>query len=277
MHLRPLAILPLLATLAAAQTPPPPTDIPPGPPPKSYDCYRATTPIQIDGKLDDPAWKSASWTTDFVDIEGSAKPKPRYRTRAKILYDDNYLYIAAELTEPDIKATLTEHDSVIFHDNDFEVFLKPPGDDPGYFEFEINALNTSWDLFLDKPYRFGGKADNNWDIPGLKTAVAIHGTLNKSTDKDHSWTVEIAFPWKAYTSRLPVTPPHAGDQWRINFSRVEHPGKAITTTDMTPLSDGSYKKETIQPKEENWVWSPQGVINMHVPEKWGYLNFRDKP
>jgi len=266
MHLRPLAILPLLTTLASAQAPPPTSDIPPGPPPKSYDCYHTTIPIQIDGKLDDPAWKSAPWTTDFVDIEGSAKPKPRYRTRAKILWDDDYLYIAAELTEPDVKATLTEHDSVIFHDNDFEVFLKPPvktesEDNPGYFEFEINALNTSWDLFLDKPYRFGGKADNSWDIPGLKTAVAIHGTLNKSIDKDHGrkdkgWTVEIAFPWKAYASRLPVTPPHSGDQWRINFSRVEW--------------------KAGQPKEDNWVWSPQGVINMHVPEKWGYLNFRDR-
>ncbi|MBT9332551.1 carbohydrate-binding family 9-like protein [Acidipila sp. 4G-K13] len=225
--------------------------------PKSYDCYRATSPVHIDGKLDDPVWKAAPWTTDFVDIKGSTKPLPRFRTRAKILWDDQYLYIAAELEEPDVKATLTQHDSVIFHDNDFEVFLKPIPGTQGYFEFEINALNTSWDLYLNKPYDKGGEADNSWNIPGLKTAVGIEGTLNNSTDKDRSWTVEIAFPWKAYTSRQPVVSPKPGSVMRINFSRVEwKPGN---------------------PKEDNWVWSPQGVINMHVPGKWGYLRFKGAP
>jgi cellulose/xylan binding protein with CBM9 domain len=225
--------------------------------PKSYDCYRADSPLNIDGMLNDPAWRTAPWTTDFVDIEGSAKPTPRFRTRAKILWDDDYLYIGAELEEPDVKATLIEHDSVIFHNNDFEVFLKPSAEAPGYFEFEINALNTGWDLYLNRPYREGGKADNSWDIPGLKTAVAIQGTLNNPGDKDRGWTVEMAFPWSAFASRLPVTKPNIGDQWRINFSRVEW--------------------KTGQPKQDNWVWSPQGLINMHVPEHWGYLHFRDKP
>ncbi|RXH58385.1 carbohydrate-binding family 9-like protein [Granulicella sibirica] len=225
-----------------------------GPTPKTYECLKATKPIAIDGKLDDPAWAKAAWTTDFVDIEGSAKPLPRFKTRAKITWDDNYLYVGAELEEPDVKAKLTEHDSVIFHDNDFEVFLKPPGGNPGYYEFEINALNTSWDLFLNKPYREGGKADNSWDIPGLKTAVAVRGTLNASEDKDQGWTVEMAFPWSAFGSRLPVTKPEVGSEWRINFSRVEW--------------------KAGQPHEDNWVWSPQGVINMHVPDQWGYLTFR---
>jgi hypothetical protein len=260
------AVLPLLASLAATQTPPQPTDIPPGPPPKSYDCYRATSPVHIDGKLDDPAWKSAPWTTDFVDIEGPAKPQPRFRTRAKILWDDQNLYIAAQLEEPDVKATLTKHDAIIYKDNDFEVFLKPPaivsGPDgskaaaTGYFEFEINALNTNWDLYLDKPYRLGGRADNNWEIHGLKSAVAIQGTLNQSTDQDQGWTIEIAIPWSAYASRLPITRPEPDSQWRVNFSRVE----------WTPGN----------PKEDNWVWSPQGSVNMHIPEKWGYVTFRKK-
>jgi hypothetical protein len=223
--------------------------------PNSYDCHYTATPIRIDGKLDDLAWTKAEWTTDFVDIEGSAKPKPRFRTRAKILWDDHYLYIAAELEDPDVKATLLEHDSVIFHDNDFEVFIKPLPDTESYYEFEMNALNTGWDLFLNKPYNHGGKADNSWEIPGLKTAVAVQGTLNHSSDKDRGWTLEIGYPWSAFQSRQQVTQPRAGTEWRINFSRVEWTAG--------------------KPKEDNWVWSPQGVINMHVPEKWGYLHFRD--
>ena len=104
-------------------------------PPKSYDCQRAKKPLTIDGKLDDSTWKKAKWSDDFVDIEGDAKPRPRFHTRMKMLWDDTYLYVGAELEEPDIKAKLTEHDSVIFHDNDFEVFLKPPTGTPGDFEF----------------------------------------------------------------------------------------------------------------------------------------------
>ncbi|MGB6774523.1 MAG: carbohydrate-binding family 9-like protein [Terriglobales bacterium] len=210
-------------------------------------------PIRIDGKLDDPAWAKAEWTSDFVDIEGTAKPAPRFRTRVKMLWDDKYLYIAAELQEPNVNATLLKHDSVIFHDNDFEVFIKPLPQTKSYFEFEMNALNTGWDLFLNKPYNENGEPDNSWDIVNLKTAVAVQGTLNNPKDTDQGWTIEIAYPLNAFDSRQHVPRPHDGTVWRINFSRVEwKPG---------------------QPKEDNWVWSPQGVIDMHVPARWGYLHF----
>lgn len=222
--------------------------------PHTYDCAFTSTPVHIDGKLDDPAWKQASWTSDFVDIQGATMPKPRFRTRMKMLWDDHFLYIAAEMQEPNVHATLRQHDSVIFHDNDFELFLKPLPGTESYYEFEINALNTSWDLFLNKPYLAGGKADNSWDIPGLQTAVDVQGSLNNPADTDTGWTVEIAIPLVAFESRQHVPHPQDGSQWRANFSRVEwKPG---------------------QPREDNWVWTPQGVINMHAPEQWGYLNFR---
>ena len=231
--------------------------------PKHYTCNRATTPIRIDGNLDDAAWRDAAWTGDFVDIEGAGHATPRYRTRVKMLWDDQYLYVAAELEEPHVWATLTEHDSVIFRDNDFEVFLNPSGDTLNYFEFEMNALNTGWDLFLNKPYRQGGKADDSWEIPGLLTAVHVDGTLNDSRDRDRGWSIEIAFPWSAFGSRAPVKRPAAGDAWRINFSRVEW---------QTGIVDGKYVKVPGR-KEDNWVWSPQGSIDMHVPEHWGYVHF----
>lgn len=231
--------------------------------PLRYDCVRATAPVTVDGKLDDAAWATAPWTEDFVDIEGDKKPRPRFRTRAKMLWDDVYFYVAAEMEEPHVWATLTEHDSVIFRDNDFEVFLNPSGDGMQYFEFEINALNTGWDLYLPKPYKKQGKADNSWEISGLKTAVAVQGTLNDPSDTDRGWTVEIAFPWAAFASRAPVKRPQPGDTWRVNFSRVEW---------RVETKNGKYEKVPGLP-EDNWVWSPQGLIDMHVPEMWGYVRF----
>jgi hypothetical protein len=232
------------------------------PGPKHYECRRATQPIDIDGRFDEAAWQAVAWTDDFVDIEGAAKPKPRFRTRAKMLWDDRYLYIAAELEEPDVWATLTQHDSVIFRDNDFEVFLNPSGDTRNYFEFEINALNTGWDLFLPKPYREQGKADNSWEVPGLKTAVYVDGTLNRPGDKDRRWQVEMAFPWSAFKDRSGFGLPTQGQEWRVNFSRVEW---------RTEVVDDRYRK--LPGREDNWVWSPQGVVDMHRPEQWGFVRF----
>src|SRR3954454_5155970 len=103
-------VLFLLAPFAASQ-----------PSPQHYTCYRADRPIRIDGRLDDAAWRNAAWSGWFVDIQGAKKPRPRFRTRMRMLWEDEYLYVAAALEEPHVWGTLTEHDSVIFHDNDFEV------------------------------------------------------------------------------------------------------------------------------------------------------------
>jgi hypothetical protein len=232
--------------------------------PRGYVCYRAEKAPAIDGKLDDPVWETAAWSEDFIDIEGDKKPRPRQRTRMKMLWDDQYLYIGAQLDESHVWGTLTKHDSVIFHDNDFEVFLDPDADSHLYAELEINALNTTWDLLLTRPYKDGGKALDAWEIPGLRTAVHVDGTLNDPRDADRGWSVEIAWPWKslAEISHCPV-PPRDKDQWRINFSRVEWQHEIV---------DGKYRK--IKGKaEDNWVWSPQGVIDMHRPERWGIVEF----
>ena len=222
--------------------------------------------MNVDGKLDDAVWQAVPWSDDFVDIEGDAKPRPRFRTRVKMLWDAHYFYFAALMQEPHVWGTLTKHDAVIFHDNDFEVFIDPNGDNHEYYEFEINALNTGWDLFLPRPYKDGGRADNGWEIPGLKSAVNVAGTLNDPSDHDQGWSVEIAIPWNALRdfAHRP-SPPHDGDQWRINFSRVEWQHE---------VEAGKYTKVT-GTREDNWVWSPQGVIDMHRPERWGFVQFSE--
>ena len=91
----------------------------------------------------------------------------------------------------------TKRDSVIFHDNDFEVFLDPDADTHDYFELEINAFGTEWDLFLERPYRDGVQADNDWDMAGLRSAVALDGTVNDPSDEDRGWSLEIAIPFAA--------------------------------------------------------------------------------
>ncbi|WP_116189710.1 carbohydrate-binding family 9-like protein [Paenibacillus taihuensis] len=240
--------------------------------PEHYICRRAACALELDGRLDKPFWAHAQWTEDFVDIEGDARPLPAKQTRVKMLWDDEYFYFGAELMENEIWATLTERDSVIFYDNDFEIFIDPDGDSHQYYEFEINALNTVWDLLLVKPYRDGGPPVDAWDIAGLKTAVHIDGELNNPNADNRSWSIEVAIPWKSLLECANDRKrPSIGQFWRVNFSRVEW---------QVEVKDGRYVK-VVNPAtgkpypEDNWVWSPQGIINMHYPELWGYVVFGD--
>lgn len=268
-------VLPLLAGCAATGAPDPrPLDRSTLPAvdwaPKGYVCPRAATPPVIDGRLDDAAWRDAPPTDPFQDIEGPVRPAPRFATRARLVWDDRCLYVAAEMEEPDVSATLTRRDAVIFHDNDFEVFLDPDGDALTYFELEINAFGTVWDLYLERAYRDGGSADDGWDVEGLRAAVHVDGTVNDPSDRDRGWTVEMAIPWQAFAAnggrRIP---PEPSDRWRVNFSRVQWRYETTAGT-YTKVLDPATGKSL---PEDNWVWTPQGVIAMHHPEMWGFLQF----
>jgi len=242
--------------------------------PRHAICYRTAAPMALDGKLTEPAWQAAPWSDAFIDIQGDRRPAPRFRTRMKMLWDAENFYLAAEMEEPNLWATQTERDSVIFHENDFEVFIDPDGDTHNYYEFEVNALGTAWDLLLPKPYRDGGPPIDGWDIAGLRIGVDTRGTLDHPGDRDDGWTAEIAMPWRALREAAPDRrAPRAGEQWRVNFSRVEWQLDVI---------DGRYAArrdpKTSKPlPEDNWVWSPQGAVNMHMPERWGIVQFSDMP
>jgi hypothetical protein len=228
-----------------------------------YRCQRTGHPLPIDGTLAHPAWAEAPWTEDFVDISGPERPVPRFRTRTKLLWDDDFLYVGAQLEEPHVWATMSERNTMLFQENNFEVFLDPDGDGENYYEFETNPLGTIWELTLPKPYSRGGEAIDPTNLPGLRTAVHVDGTLNDPADTDRGWSVEIALPWAALASYNVgrATPPVAGDEWRMNLMRVEWPHEVV---------DGAYRKGV---GENHWVWSPQYVVDIHKPEHWGVLEF----
>ena len=234
--------------------------------PEKYMAYKASEPLNIDGKMDEEVWKIAPWSKNFIDIEGVQTPE--YTTNVKMLWDDNYFYFFARMEEPHVWATLKQRDTVIFYNNDFEIFIDPDGDTHNYMEFEMNALNTIWDLFLTKPYRNQPKVLDSWDIQGIKTAVQIEGTLNDASDRDKGWSVEIALPWTVLIEANNHNKIPENEYWRINFSRVNW---------NFDLKEGTYSRKKDEKgkylPEFNWVWSPQWVINMHEPERWGYVYF----
>ena len=239
--------------------------------------------INIDGKLDEEAWKEVAWTEDFVDI--SLPDTPRLKTRSKVRWNEDWLYVGAELEEPQIWANISHtchciddlNDQVIFHDNDFEIFVDPDGTNHNYKEFEVNALNQTWDLLLNKPYNDGGFENSSrvfgsagFDMqPPLicGTSVQPANALNNPEVEGRLWYVEVALPMhKLLEGEILSRTPERGDLWRINFSRVEW--RVINVNEM-------YVKDPLYTNEDNWVWSPQGEIAMHLPERWGILQFSD--
>jgi len=181
----------MLGLVLLGATSQPARDLPP-----TYACVRVDGEINIDGTLDDAAWKGATWTEDFIDIVGSSgKQPPTLRTRAKLAWDDQNFYVAAELNEQRIAATIQERDEQLYREQAFEVFIDPDGDTRDYLELQINPLSTICDLSMDKPYREKGKANVRFDLAGLRSAVRVNGTVNDPADVDEGWTVELAIPW----------------------------------------------------------------------------------
>ena len=238
--------------------------------PSIYIAHKTVQAIEIDGRDLDKAWGQVTWSGDYIDIEGIKTPK--YKTQMKILWDETYLYILAKMEEPHVWGDITERDVVIFYNNDFEVFVDPDGDTHNYYEIETNVLNTAWDLFITKPYREEGNAViNDWDIIGLKSAIHVNGTLNDPTDVDEEWFIEMAIPWSTFKTGYSQDITPRDKFWRLNFSRVNW---------QHDIENGKYqRKKDANGKylpEYNWVWSPTGVINIHEPEKWGYVYFSSK-
>jgi hypothetical protein len=256
-----------------------------------YEVYRIDQPIHIDGKLDDPVWQLAKPSRSFVDLISGQST--RYETRVKVLWDDDYLYFGYAIEEPDVQAQFTKRDSPIWQENDVELFIA--GDD-AYYELEINARGTLYEgLFvwqdryesanyveiaeLDrrregvKWQSFNGVGLKNhprglrwaflgWDLPGLRSAVSIQGTLNDASDQDQGWTVELAIPWRSLgvlnRTAAKNLPPQEGDVWRVDVSRFNK------------------QKAPGEPRDSGgWAWSHHGVWDSHIPECFTYLILRE--
>lgn len=154
----------------------------------SSSTGRETPAIVIDGRLDDAAWEETPWSEPFEDIRGARHwSQPWFATKVKLRFDDQLLYVGAYVEETAVWANVSARNDVVFADNDFEVFVDADGSAHNYKEFEVNAANTTWNLWLDRPYRDGGHENSTRVDPafgfdmfgkGMGSAVYMKGTPN---------------------------------------------------------------------------------------------------
>jgi hypothetical protein len=262
-----------------------------------YKCMRTRQPLKIDGLLDEPGWQKAPKSPRFVDMV-TGEPG-HFDTRAAALWDNDYLYVGFWVEEPFVEAKLTERDSLIFNENDVEVFID--GGDC-YYEFEINALGTVYEVFFiwQDAYRKGGRFDTSefdllerkalsfggdhdrtgtsfwwgnhprkcrwafldWDFSGLRSAVHVDGAINNRSVVDRGWTVELAFPWRGmkWLANGRSLPPKPGDLWRLFFGRFQKL---------------EINGKEIQPHPA-WTWNRHGTYDTHMPERFTMVQFSDE-
>lgn len=214
-----------------------------------------------------------------------------FDTRAAVLWDDDYLYVGFWVEDPDVRATYTERDSMICEENDVEVFIA--GQDT-YYEFELNPLGTIMERFYvwqnayveagfgahpefdlqgtDLVDTLGGIktghahprgrrwAFRQWDLPGLKWAVRVDGTINDPSDRDRGWTAEIAFPWQGLKNLADgrSLPAREGDVWRMDFSRFQW------------IDEGGFRTCP------GWAWNSHGIYDSHIPDRFSVIHFTEK-
>ena len=110
--------------------------------PRRYVAYRAPSRLIVDGKLDDRHGRTPQWTDDFVDIEGTAARAAALPHAGQDAVGRPVFLRRRGNGGNGRVGHADERDSVIFHDNDFEVFIDPDGDTHDYYELEINALHA---------------------------------------------------------------------------------------------------------------------------------------
>jgi len=238
-----------------------------------YVCRKMRNTPEIDGRITEEEWGVSAWTYDFGDITGGSVEQA-HGTRARLAWDDEFLYLAARMEEPRIMTRAAPRDGDLWQQDCFELFIDPDGDTHQYVEIAVSPAGTVLDLFLVRPYRDGGPALRGWDADGMIAAVALEGTADEPSDTDDSWSVEAAVPWSALSGFAGTgAPPAEGDIWRLNMSRIRWD---------TIVEGGRYIKATDpgtgRPEDpEVTSWSPQGIGNMHYPEMWGMVMFTGAP
>jgi hypothetical protein len=213
----------------------------------SYQVAKVNVSIDVDGRLDEEAWRSSALVGDFRNNRDGVRSK--LTTEARVLYDNNFIYFAFRAVDSNIWATMKRRDEHLWLEEVVEVFLQADPNIPNYIELEVNPLNTMLDIYLldtRKPLHY-----ESWNSEKLKWAVNVDGTID-GKGGDHEWTCEIALPIEDIATAA-HRPPQPGDRWRMNLYRVDR-----------------------LPEIAEVAWSPTLKDDFHVLSRFGELVFTDR-
>jgi hypothetical protein len=170
---------------------------------KSFTAVRTDTPPTIDGRLDEGEWANAAVIEDFYQILPSEYSEPSEKMRVHVLYDDDALYVAAEMwseVPESLVANVLRQGEVVWSDDFFSVIIDPFNDRRSGYRFITNPNGVRMEaLYMDT-------SRQQWNWQGIWRTAA--------TDDGAGWVTEIAIPFKS----LSFDPNNT--EWGINFRRT---------------------------------------------------------
>lgn len=216
-----------------------------------YDIHRAAGRIVIDGLLDEPAWRQAPSAGDFHFKWHTQGEKEQ--TIAKMLWDDQHLYVAYYCHDKHISGEVIERHGPVSRDDAVEIFVAPnPNKLRNYYGYEMNVIGTMLNFTRADWYT----GPFFMEPEGVRFRTSHHGIRPKLDDpKDTHWTLELAIPFHNFAKDAAHTPPHDGDTWRLNLNRAG--GKT-------------------NPQYSTWSPVTSERPNFHVPESFGWARFVNK-
>lgn len=196
-------------------------------------CRWAPSPPRIDGKLDEPAWKSAEVIDRFPSFWNRTTPGPEHGTKARLLWDREALYFSAEMTDADVRAFGSKHNDSLWNGDVFEMFFKPSVGRPEYFEFQVNPKSVLFEsAFLGR----------NRPAEPIATARPLGMSAVASTIPG-GWSVEGQIPWGAFGPTFGR--PEPGSSWSFALCRYDYFGSEKTApvlVSSAPLSQPSFHR-----------------------------------
>ena len=169
---------------------------------KSFEIFRTDSAPTIDGRLDDTVWQSAATIDDFHQTSPTDGATPTEATVVRVTYDDEYLYIAADLRDSDpdeIRAKQMIQGKLFFSDDRFWVTLDSFNTKRNDYFFQVNANGVRREALRENNSSFIEEWSAIWHA--------------ESVMHEHGWSTEIAIPFKS------ISFAENSDTWGINFGR----------------------------------------------------------
>ena len=183
-------------------------------------AHYTATPITLDGRLDEPIWRTATaYAMNLGDDMAAKGATLQDGGEARFAWDDTHLYVGIRLDDGDIVAESDEDQAHHYQTGDVaEVFLKPENN-TWYWELYATPHGRKSHFWFAGRGYVGLPSIAEYDME-LDVAARIDGTLNNWRDRDTGWTAEMAIPIAELTRHGDAFGP--GSQWRVLVARYNY-------------------------------------------------------
>lgn len=210
----------------------------------TYKCRKTCNKLNINGNLKKVQWAAAE---GFLLVDTVTGVESNNQTIVKFLWDDIYLYVGFYCKYEQINATISGFNEKLYEEDVVEVFIDDNSDRKTYIEIEVNPLNAVLHYNIHN------------DLSGTILQFArVNNNIISAVIQDQEkmeFMVEFAIPFTEFITASSI-PPKIGDIWLFNAYRINN---------------------SLRDDVEYLAYSPTGMINFHIPNCFGELEYTNIP